>query len=57
MGLIFDNKPIKGKELEEFTRKVDLLTPAELSAALQVTKNDMVRVLNQAVPCVGCRRR
>ncbi|GLV41944.1 uncharacterized protein CBL_00406 [Carabus blaptoides fortunei] len=56
MGLICDNKPIKGKELEEFTRKVDLLTPTELSSALQVTKNDMVRVLNQAVPCVGCRR-
>lgn len=56
MGLICDNKPVKGKELEEFTRKFELLSATELGAALHVTKSDMVRVLNQAVPCVGCRR-
>lgn len=57
MGLICDNKPVRGKELEEFTRKVNLLTPAELKNALLASRNDIVRVLNEAVPCVGCRRR
>ncbi|KAK4875598.1 hypothetical protein RN001_012020 [Aquatica leii] len=56
MGLVCDNRHIKGKEVEEFTRKLNILTDSELRAALQVTKQDMLRVLNQAVPCVGCRR-
>lgn len=57
MGLICDNKPVRGKELDEFTRKVNLLTAVELKSALQASKVDMLRVLNEAVPCVGCRRR
>lgn len=57
MGLICDNKPVRGKELEEYTRKVDLLTPAELKAALVVSRSYLLRVLDEAVPCVGCRRR
>lgn len=57
MGLICDNKPVRGKELDEFTRKVNLLTAVELKSALQASRVEMSRVLNEAVPCVGCRRR
>lgn len=56
MGLVCDNQQVRGKELEEFTRKMSVLTPEELSDALQVTQSDLQHVLNQAVPCVGCRR-
>lgn len=57
MGLVCDNQHVKGKELEEFVRKMSILTEYELRLALQVTRSDMLHVLNQAVPCVGCRRR
>ena len=57
MGLVCDNQQVRGKELEDFTRKMSVLTQADLSVALQVNRNDMLHVLNQAVPCVGCRRR
>lgn len=56
MGLVCDNRHIKGKEVEEFIRKMSILTEIQLSVALQVTRSDMLHVLNQAVPCVGCRR-
>lgn len=57
MGLLHDNRHVKSKILDEFIRKVDILTEGDLLAALQVTRLDMLHVLNQVVPCVGCRRR
>lgn len=57
MGLVCDNQQVRGKELEEFTRKMSVLSAQDLSQVLQVTRGDLVHVLNQAVPCVGCRRR
>lgn len=57
VALVSDNQHVKGKELEEFVRKMNLLTESELSNALEVTRSEIFHVLNQAVPCVGCRRR
>lgn len=57
VGLVCDNRQVRSKELEDFTRKMSVLTPADLNKALQVTRSDLLHVLNQAVPCVGCRRR
>lgn len=56
-GLFCDNKPVKGKELEEMTRKVKLLTEEELKAALTVPIITIFRILDDVIPCVGCRRR
>jgi hypothetical protein len=55
-GLVCDNPLVRGKELEEFTRKCETLTEKELHSALQITKSELMNVLNQNVPCVGCRR-
>lgn len=55
-GLIADTQQVKGKELDEISRKIVLLTPAELKMALQVSRLEILHVLNQSVPCVGCRR-
>lgn len=57
IGLISDNQPVKGKELEEFSRKMNILTEEELSRALEVSRSEILDVLNQNVTCVGCRRR
>ncbi|XP_022901319.1 gametogenetin-binding protein 2-like [Onthophagus taurus] len=56
VGLVSDNQQVKGKELEDFVRKMSLLNEEELSHSLEVTRSEILKVLNQAVPCVGCRR-
>lgn len=56
-GLCIDSPHIRGKELEEFTRKFNLLTSDELRTSLEINSNTFVSVLNQCVQCVGCRRR
>ncbi|XP_075969842.1 gametogenetin-binding protein 2-like [Anticarsia gemmatalis] len=56
MGLICDNPQVKGREYEEFMRKYRILTTDELKAALRVDSSDIFNVLNQSIPCVGCRR-
>lgn len=55
-GLAIDSSHIKGKELEEFTRKFNLLTPDELRESLEIDDTAFLAVLNQCVQCVGCRR-
>ncbi|CAH1104268.1 unnamed protein product [Psylliodes chrysocephalus] len=55
-GIICDNQVLRGKELEEFALKWSVLPPCELRKALQITKSELMHVLNQNVPCVGCRR-
>ncbi|VEN60760.1 unnamed protein product, partial [Callosobruchus maculatus] len=55
-GIICDNQILRGKDLEEFALKWSILKPQELQAALQITKSELMHVLNQNVPCVGCRR-
>ncbi|XP_075148369.1 gametogenetin-binding protein 2-like [Haematobia irritans] len=56
-GLCIDSPHIRGKELEEFTRKFNLLTADELQTSLEISSKTFVSVLNQCVQCVGCRRR
>uniref|UniRef100_U5EZT6 Gametogenetin-binding protein 2-like n=1 Tax=Corethrella appendiculata TaxID=1370023 RepID=U5EZT6_9DIPT len=55
-GLVFDHPAVKGRELEEFTKKYKLLTTHELKQSLQVSSSEFTSVLSQNVPCVGCRR-
>lgn len=55
-GLVCDNPLIRGKEFEEFIRKWETLSEIELSQACKITRPELMNVLNQNVPCVGCRR-
>ncbi|KAK9876922.1 hypothetical protein WA026_015957 [Henosepilachna vigintioctopunctata] len=55
-GIVSDSPPIRSKELEEFTRKWSKLSNHELKSSIQISKTQLVAVLNQNVPCVGCRR-
>lgn len=57
MGLICDNPQVKGREYDDFARKYRILSADELKAALRVDASDIFNVLNQSIPCVGCRRR
>lgn len=56
MGLVCDNTNVRGKELDDVVEKLKILTPYELKAALKISILDIRNVLDQAVPCVGCRR-
>ncbi|CAK9812187.1 Gametogenetin-binding protein 2-like [Anthophora quadrimaculata] len=56
LGAICDSPLVCGKELDEFTRKLRMLTKEEIKASFEVTCKDMLAILGQAVPCVGCRR-
>ncbi|XP_017791678.1 PREDICTED: gametogenetin-binding protein 2-like [Habropoda laboriosa] len=56
LGAICDSPLVCGKELDEFTRKLNMLTKEEIKASFEVTCKDMLAILGQAVPCVGCRR-
>ncbi|XP_055381138.1 gametogenetin-binding protein 2-like [Condylostylus longicornis] len=55
-GLVIDCPMIKGKELDEFMRKYNILSYPELKNSLQVREKDILFVLRQNVQCVGCRR-
>ncbi|KAJ8912903.1 hypothetical protein NQ315_017233 [Exocentrus adspersus] len=55
-GIICDSQLLRGKDLEEFACKWLVLSQQELKNALQITKSELMHVLNQNVPCVGCRR-
>lgn len=56
LGAICDNPLINGKQLEEFTKKFALLTTEEIKASFEVTCKHIIDILNEAEPCVGCRR-
>ncbi|XP_043273261.1 gametogenetin-binding protein 2-like [Venturia canescens] len=56
LGAVSDNPLVRGKQLEEFTKKLDILSKEEIKASFEVTCKDMLAILGQAVPCVGCRR-
>lgn len=57
LGAICDNPLINGKQLEEFTKKFALLTTEEIKESFEVTCKHIIDILNEAEPCVGCRRR
>lgn len=48
---------VKGKQVEEFAKKLNLLTMEEKKASFEVACKDMLSILDQTVPCIGCRRR
>ncbi|EDV47931.1 gametogenetin-binding protein 2-like [Drosophila erecta] len=56
-GLVIDSPQIRGRDLEEFSRKFKLLTEAERRQSLEIDSTSFMEVLNQCVQCVGCRRR
>ncbi|EDV93236.1 gametogenetin-binding protein 2-like [Drosophila grimshawi] len=56
-GLVIDSPQIRGRELEEFSRKFNLLTEMERQQSLEIDSGGFISVLNQCVQCVGCRRR
>ncbi|KAH0560206.1 gametogenetin-binding protein 2-like [Cotesia glomerata] len=56
LGYINESPLAKGKQLEEFMRKLEMLTEEEVKASFKVTHKDMLSILSQTVPCVGCRR-
>uniref|UniRef100_A0A6P4FV82 Gametogenetin-binding protein 2-like isoform X1 n=1 Tax=Drosophila rhopaloa TaxID=1041015 RepID=A0A6P4FV82_DRORH len=56
-GLVIDSPLIRGRDLEEFSRKFKLLTEAERRQSLEIDSESFMAVLNQCVQCVGCRRR
>lgn len=56
-NIICDSQNLSSKELNEFAAKLGMLSPEEFQGSLQITKNELTEVLNQSVPCVGCRRR
>ncbi|XP_015604468.1 gametogenetin-binding protein 2-like isoform X2 [Cephus cinctus] len=56
LGAVCDSPLVRGKQLDEFTRKLNMLTKDEVKASFEVTCKDMLSILGQAVPCVGCRR-
>lgn len=57
LGAVSDSPLVRGKQLDEFTRKLDMLTKEEIKASFEVTCKDILAILGQAEPCVGCRRR
>ncbi|XP_014487774.1 PREDICTED: gametogenetin-binding protein 2-like [Dinoponera quadriceps] len=56
LGAICDNPIIRGKPLEEFVKKMEILTKEEVKASFEVSCKDIVAILSETVPCVGCRR-
>ncbi|XP_043484649.1 gametogenetin-binding protein 2-like [Leptopilina heterotoma] len=56
LGAICDSPLVRGKELEDFTRKLNTLTKEELKSSFEVTCKDFLSILGQTIPCVGCRK-
>jgi hypothetical protein len=55
--ILNDTPTSKGKELDNFMLKYNMLTLEDVKNAFQVTCKDILEILSQAIPCVGCRRR
>ncbi|XP_066905805.1 gametogenetin-binding protein 2-like [Halyomorpha halys] len=56
MGFVYDTPTVRGKELEKFLDMYNSLTPSELRQAFEVEFKDIMSILGQTIPCVGCRR-
>lgn len=56
VGLVCDNPQVKGRDIDDFMIKYKCLNADELKDACTVDANDVFNVLNQTIPCVGCRR-
>ncbi|KAJ8686486.1 hypothetical protein QAD02_022280 [Eretmocerus hayati] len=47
---------VKGKQVDEFAKKLNLLSMEEKRASFEVACKDMLSTLDSNVPCIGCRR-
>jgi hypothetical protein len=56
-AVLYDSPTPKGKELDNFMLKYNMLTLDDVQNAFQVTCKDLLEILSQTIPCVGCRRR
>lgn len=57
-GLLCDDpRAVSAKELEDFLRKYKMLNADEIAKSFRVTCEDIILIVGQTVPCVGCRRR
>ena len=57
LGAISDNPLVRGKQVDDFSKKFDILTKEEARFSFRVSCKDLLSILGQTVPCVGCRRR
>lgn len=57
MGFVYDTPTVRGKELDTFLDMYNVLSQSELRQAFEVECKDIMSILSQAIPCVGCRRR
>ena len=48
---------LKQRELERFVTRFRSLNSDEVAVALMVTSKEVLDLLSQLVPCVGCRKR
>lgn len=44
-------------DMENFHRNLSLLSPEDISAAIQISRVDIMNQLSQLIHCVGCRHR
>lgn len=55
--LVVDTRQgLKGKELKGFMNKYEALNRDEILDAIQVPEEEFMRILNQVIECIGCRR-
>lgn len=57
LDAVCDHPVAKGKQLEEFTKKYNMLSKEEIKNSFEASCKDLLSILGQAVPCIGCRRR
>ncbi|XP_059488130.1 gametogenetin-binding protein 2 [Neocloeon triangulifer] len=55
-NLLCDVPIQKGKDFDGFMQKYNMLSTEDIKNAFQVTCKDLLDILSQTIPCVGCRR-
>lgn len=56
-NILCDAPTHKGKDFDSFMQKYSMLSMDDIKNAFQVTCKDLLDILSQTIPCVGCRRR
>lgn len=56
LGYICESSLNNCIQFDEFSKKLNILNKKELKASFEVPEKDMLEILRQTVPCVGCRR-
>lgn len=57
MDLFNTCERVDNKELEDFKTKYLSLEKTELFEAFRVDVKDVLNIVSESIPCVGCRRR